>query len=406
MMTTATKSTTAPPVMKLRRLLNARLVQNFHLVWLDENIDDTNDDCLNSIAKLQEVINTVNTFNDVDECIDFVTEMKGKAFMIISAELSQTVISLVHDISHINCIYILCQNDLSYEAQSKECSHVKGIFRDILSICQVLKSDAQNYERNSIPISLVQTMDEISKQNLDQLDPSFMYTHILKEILLTIDFEQVHFKEFIEHCRNQLIGNNAELKNIDLIEKEYAHHPPIWWYTYQSIFYSILNRALRTMEFDHIVKMAFFVRDLHNHITAMHAEQYDGKTHSTSFTVYRGQGLSRTHFDQMRKTQGGLLSFNNFLSTSLDRAMSFVYAESNRTNPDDLDMIGVLFEITINPSIHSTPFANIQSVSYYPEEKEILFSMHSVFRIAQVKQIQNDDRLWQVDLILTSDNDP
>ena len=32
--------------------------------------------------------------------------------------------------------------------------------------------------------------------------------------------------------------------------------------------------------------------------------------------------------------------------------------------------------------------------------------MHSIFHIGQVQQIDGNDRLWQVDLTLTSDNDP
>jgi tetratricopeptide (TPR) repeat protein len=165
----------------------------------------------------------------------------------------------------------------------------------------------------------------------------------------------------------------------------------------------MLNRALRLMEVDLIIKMGFFVRDLHNHIAKLHREQYGGHAHSDSLTVYRGQGLSSTDFDQLKQTQGGLMSFNNFLSTSLNRAVSLAFTESNQYDPD---LIGVLFEITVNPSITATPFANVGNVGYYPGEKEILFSMHSVFRIGQVKQIDKNDRLWQVDLILTGDNDP
>jgi hypothetical protein len=137
------------------------------------------------------------------------------------------------------------------------------------------------------------------------------------------------------------------------------------------------------MEVDRIIKMGFFLRDLHNHIDALHSEQYREEQHLHSFTVYRGQGLSQTDFDELLKTKGGLLSFNNFLSTSHDRAVSFAFAESSQDNPN---LIGVLFEITINPSISSSPFANVENVGYYPGEAEILFSMHSVFRIGQAKQ--------------------
>jgi hypothetical protein len=158
------------------------------------------------------------------------------------------------------------------------------------------------------------------------------------------------------------------------------------------------------MEVDLISTMAFFVRELHENIAQLNSEQYSGHHHSDSFFVYRGQGLSQVDFDQLQTTQGGLLAFNNFLSTSLDRNVSLVFTESNQSNPD---LIGVLFEININPSISSTPFGNIKNVSYFQEEEEILFSMHSVFRIEQVKQIEeNNNRLWRVELTLTGDHDP
>ncbi len=55
-----------------------------------------------------------------------------------------------------------------------------------------------------------------------------MYTQILKEILLTIDFDQGHFNDFLAYCREQFIRNSKELENVDKIEKEYRRHEPIW----------------------------------------------------------------------------------------------------------------------------------------------------------------------------------
>jgi tetratricopeptide (TPR) repeat protein len=76
------------------------------------------------------------------------------------------------------------------------------------------------------------------------------------------------------------------------------------------------------------------------------------------------------------------------------------FARRARTNAD---FTGVLFQMTIDPTISSVPFASLDHISYYSNEKEILFSMHTVFRIAEIKQIE--DRLWQIDLTLTSGND-
>ena len=48
-----------------------------------------------------------------------------------------------------------------------------------------------------------------------------MYTQILKEILLTIDFKQEHINEFLTYCREQLVGNSGELKNVEKLRKKY-----------------------------------------------------------------------------------------------------------------------------------------------------------------------------------------
>ncbi|CAF2719489.1 unnamed protein product [Rotaria sp. Silwood2] len=54
----------------------------------------------------------------------------------------------------------------------------------------------------------------------------------------------------------------------------------------------------------------------------------------------------------------------------------------------------------------STPFTNIGGMSHIKgEEEEILFSMHFIFCIEPMQHIDGNDRLWQVDLPLASDND-
>jgi hypothetical protein len=74
--------------------------------------------------------------------------------------------------------------------------------------------------------------------------------------------------------------------------------------------------------------MGFFIADLHRHIVELHAEQFGNQYSPASFTVYRGQGLSKTDFEQMLKTKGGLMSFNNFLSTSKQREVSLAFCST------------------------------------------------------------------------------
>ncbi len=237
------KSTTASSSTRPHRLLNTRMVQNFHLVWLDGSIDETNDDCRNSIMKLREVIHTVNTFVNVDECIDFITDIAENAFVVLAGEFSENVIAIIEDISQVYCVYIFYENTVPYEKQAKKPVKMNSVFTDITSICETLKKDTQKCNHNSVSISLVKKTDRAANQSFDTLDCSFMYTQILKEILLTINFEQIHFNEFISYCREQFTSGTTEMKNVDKIEEEYHAHQPIWWYTYPCFLYSMLNKA-------------------------------------------------------------------------------------------------------------------------------------------------------------------
>ncbi len=111
------------------------------------------------------------------------------------------------------------------------------MFAEISSICEALKQAAQQCEQNAISISFMTTSGDISKKNLDQLDPTFMYTQILKEILLTIKFEQTHMQELIDHCRAVFAGNKSELKNLDKLQRKYHDKTPIWCGIRMNAFY-------------------------------------------------------------------------------------------------------------------------------------------------------------------------
>ncbi|CAF4378511.1 unnamed protein product, partial [Rotaria magnacalcarata] len=65
--------------------------------------------------------------------------------------------------------------------------------------------------------------------------------------------------------------------------------------------------------------------------------------------------------------------------------------------------------MTIDPSKISssiTPFAMIEKHSALPREQEVLFTMHSVFRIVEITQTPDNSRLWEVQLTITDESDP
>ncbi|CAF1687454.1 unnamed protein product, partial [Adineta ricciae] len=206
--------------------------------------------------------------------------------------------------------------------------------------------------------------------------------------------------KLVDDCRAKYADSPLQTNLIDEFNLEYSNLLAIKWYTKESFLYGSLNRALRTQDVETIMKMGFFLKDLHQQIVEFHTAQSKVREND-KFIVYRGQALSPEDLTSIKESQGGLLSFNNFLSTTTDDKIAKYFARKELKNPK---VVAIVFQMEINPKISSIPFAEVETETCHKGEKETLFSMHTVFRILGAEQLV--DRFWQVNLSLTSDNDP
>lgn len=388
----------------LHRHANARMIQNILLIWLDTNIDEKNNvEWRKTISQFRDIVHNIKTFTDGEECIKFINSMHDEnTCVIISGSLGQRTVPRIHDLSHVDSIFIFCNNKSLHETWSKEWSKIKSVSTEISTIYETVKLTIQQYEQNSISINFLTTNGNILNKDFNEMNPSFIFTQILKEIISTIKFEEKHIKQFIAYCRKLFVNNQNELKNIDIFERKYHDTTPIWWYTYECFLYRMLNRGLRLMDIDIITKMGFFISDLQQKIEQLHKKEFDNCDTDNTFTVYHGQGVSKTVFEQMPKMKSGLLSFDSFLCAMKDRRIAFDFAHHAITNPD---LIGMFFIITIDPYKSTTPFAVINNINNREGNDEIFFPLHTVFRIREIQSMGENNRLFQVDLTLTSDND-
>ncbi|CAF3749208.1 unnamed protein product [Rotaria socialis] len=241
-----------------------------------------------------------------------------------------------------------------------------------------------------------------NQTNLNQLPPTYMYSVIFKDIILEIDDDdKKSMNTLVKFCREKSIPE----QEINEFKRNYHQKSAVWWYTKEIFLYGMLNRGLRSLDMETMSKLGFFIRKLHLELEQLHKEQ--SASFKKSFTVYRGQGLSQQDFQNLMDSKGGLFSFSNFLSTSKKPkvATSFVQRALQR-NPD---IVGVMFIMKIDPSKISTsitPFAMIDEHSALPQEQEILFTMHTVFRVGEIKRTAENSRLWEVQLTITDESDP
>ena len=342
--------------------------QRFICVWFDDENNRSND-CFYMQDELETIVDSFRIFDNIDRCIDYI--IKKKTDKIIFITPNENIIRKIHSYKQIHSTFILNSNV------------------DIL--CRKIKETVAPSKTNLNGILFVSTID-VKRQ-----DPTFMYSQLLKDILLNDDLDEDEDetkREMIEYCREIYSTDTNVLKILDEFEEHFLSELAIYWYSRESFLYKILNRALWTTQPDILYKLRYFLRKLHEQIADQAKLQYN---RSTTFIVYRGQNMSSEQVEKLKTNLGGFLSFNNFLSTSLRRqtARSFLVGSE----------IGVLFEIYIDTKIRKFPFANIEHLSFQQgksNESEVLFSMGTVFRMVGM---DTEKHFHRVQLMLTDDID-
>lgn len=240
-----------------------------------------------------------------------------------------------------------------------------------------------------------------STKTLANENGDFMWFQLFIESLLRMSKEALlpSRHEFIEFIRQQYQDDVAKLSMVDDLESKYQANQAIRWYTAGSFLYVILNKAFRQQDYVLLFTLRFFIHDLF--FSLVERMQFDQKI----ITLYRGQGLGTKELNNIIKNQGNFISMNSFLSTSRERSVAQLYAETI-ANSNNVEYHPVVFEIEVNTNrADNKPFADITRNSQFSDEKEVLFMAGSIFRIVTVQKDSQDNRFWLIKLILCGEED-
>ncbi|CAF2074701.1 unnamed protein product [Rotaria magnacalcarata] len=423
-------------------------IHNFIIAWFDTNLIDR----LDLISEVHQAVKSVITFDKQDTFLDFLTDTHNQEIVVILPSCSlKTLMPIIHNMCQVTSIYVYCTHNNKSKNHIKKWRKVIGVFNDIIEIFDKLKQIVQEPKHNVISKSVASVT---SNSALIKSNPSFMYTQLLKEILLQFKYSEMIKRDFVNSIRNGLTNNDAISHVVNEFEHEHTSSSDILWYTKESFVYSLLNQALRTKDYDTVFKMRYAIRDLHNRfnrlqpwanynnpsqihetftepsnglfdrpmekskgyqITSNHLEieascMYDffqqierlhlNTDQAAHATLYRGQALSKWELEKLKQNIGGVVAFNSFLSTSMDSKVSNFFAQSAQYNPDS---VGILFQITIHITPSYQSFILLDNIKNFdfPEEKEVLILPYTNFRVAEMTCVA--DRLWHVNLISSDD---
>jgi hypothetical protein len=253
------------------------------VVWIDRRFEDELSHQSIPIVALQNLGESIKTVADNDAFVNFITDMEHEYIVaVISDELCEMLVSVIHDFKQIISIYVFYQDDqMKNNELQKNFYKVHSVLNDSSTIIDSLRRETRIIEHNLEEISILDYSGEL---DVNRLDPTFMYLQIFKELILEIDYNDNTKQEFAEYCHSYCIDNRASLSIVDEIRRNYKEHSPIWWYTRDTFLYRLVNRSLRNLNAMTIWKLRLFIKDLHQALAQLQSSA------PVSITkLYRGQ---------------------------------------------------------------------------------------------------------------------
>ena len=368
------------------------------IIWLDEIFADL-EKSINASLRLSSMTNHLKTFYNIEQCTNYVlnTDVEYIFLIITLHSFSLSDIDLVqkaNSLSNITFIYILSSMEISAD-QFVSLSKVHHISENEEDLVRQLHIDIRHCtEHLLLNFSLLEVGK--STQNLSKESGKFLWQqYYLETLFQTFDLEQAK-TEMIEYCRHFYINDEVEVEKICDFEKNYRSAEAIKWYTRDSFLFRLLNKSLRSENIADIYHFRFILSELYTQLIELHCEYLetiiDWGLMPYMLTVYRGQLIAPRELDRLRENIGSLIAMNTFLSTSLNRNVSLMFAGDGGRRPN---FESVLFIINIDTNTYKTAFADIGNSSWNRSEQEVLITIGAIFEIIQVER---EDNIWIVKL--------
>lgn len=229
----------------------------------------------------------------------------------------------------------------------------------------------------------------------------FLWFQLFIDVLIRMQHRARDRDDLIEYCRNSDSLNQNDLNIVENFEDAYTAERAIWWYSLQSCFYKLINKALRNQDFDALYVFRCFITDVAKQLQERYQSFMRTNTTRSPLTLYRGQVISIVELEGLKDSINGYVSMNSFLSASYKKSVALRFARE----PDITDNTRrILFKIEIKPNCRTKPFSDIADVSIFEEEEEVLIMVGALFLIKEVIQ-DEQNHMWVARVTLADEDD-
>jgi hypothetical protein len=144
--------------------------------------------------------------------------------------------------------------------------------------------------------------------DLSQDNGAFLRFQLLIDIILRLDRSDFARDEILEMCRSKFASDPVELAKVDSFERIYNGKNAITWYTKDCFLYRLLNEPLQTENIELMVKLRYFIHDLHNQLAELQLSFLRSLPLGQSFlTLYRGLTMTMSELNKFRQQEISML---------------------------------------------------------------------------------------------------
>lgn len=368
--------------------------EDFRLLWLDPNGNDSNDS-----MRVQQLLLELNPaaqfYTDSHLCVDLIKSIQDeRILLIVSGEYVEVVLQQLQNFRSVVTVFIFCEDPVKYALVTARYQQHITIVSDEHSLLQNVSQMKTLLDRRGLTFSFFDQKQKLSKE-VSKNSPLCLWYRMIFFVLTQIPQNEQSKQDMIEKCQAYYSSNRTYQDQIRKFRDEYRRDNVFEWYTRDSFLYRILNKALRMEDMKLIYLLRFVIIDL-----SLAIEQESKKLQDKGvLKLYRGQELPVEELEKLKNNIGNVISMNSFFSTSRDIEVARHFA-TDIVVSNDVQL--VLFEIEADPSLKTAVFADIGHNSLFQSEQEVLFNLNSLFKIISVEPEPQSPR-WIIKMSTTDE---
>ena len=392
------------------------MVASPHIIWVDSNVDgEENTSYIEELKSLGYY--RITCFKDINEAIEYIKTIEfEETIIIVSGSLYIHFIEAFK--SNINDIFVIPQiiifganKEKLFQNNPKNRNFINKTFYNVGGFHNSF-NEIKKYIKNS------QGKKKVILRRDHEADLIFDYIDCEEKLALPTLYEALiqvtpndKIPEFTKKIYQKYSKDNEKIENllnpiinipeipIELLSKYYSRI-----FTAESNFYSDINNDLRLKNRDNYLP---FIKVLYEG-----ANLDSLSSSSNNKYLFRGGRLSEIEISLLKnyiklKKPGlpaAIIFSKTFLSFSKKKEIAEYYldepqVEKKNITPNKLSKVLFILEKEENIDYSLKTHADLEKISFYPSEREVLFFPFSSFEIKDIQEIfVNNEKRYQIKL--------